>query len=76
VHYGTLHEEKSNKMQQSINILLFPIYMKLNIFQVTLPIIKSLKLHWQLRVFHTWQAVGRVVGGQCPPATRPTTCHI
>jgi len=31
----------------------------------TPPIIKSLKLHWQPLVFHTWKVVGRVVGGRC-----------
>jgi hypothetical protein len=30
-----LHEEKSNKMQQCIKILLFHIYMKLNMFRAT-----------------------------------------
>jgi len=30
----------------------------------TPPIIRSLKLHWQPLVFHTWKAVGRVVGGR------------
>jgi len=30
----------------------------------TPPIIRSLKLHWQPLVFHTWKVVGRVVGGQ------------
>ena len=47
-------------------------------------IIRSLKLHWQLLVFHTWKVVGRVVGGrfqahcawQHPPTTRPTTFHV
>ena len=29
------------------------------------PIIRSLKLHWQPLVFHTWKGVGRVVGGRC-----------
>ena len=28
-------------------------------------IIRSLKLHCQLQVFHTWKVVGRVVGGRC-----------
>ena len=28
-------------------------------------IIRSLKLHWQPLVFHTWKVVGRVVGGRC-----------
>jgi len=35
----------------------------------TPPIIRSLNLHWQPLVFHTWKVVGRVVGG------RPTTFH-
>jgi hypothetical protein len=34
VHHSTIHKEKSNKMQQCIKILLFPIYMKLSVFQV------------------------------------------
>jgi len=29
------------------------------------PIIRSLKLHWQPLVFHTWEVVGYVVGGRC-----------
>jgi hypothetical protein len=28
-------------------------------------IIRSIKLHWQSLVFHTWKVVGRVVGGRC-----------
>jgi len=31
----TVRKEKSNKMQQSIKILLFHIYMKLNMFRAT-----------------------------------------
>jgi hypothetical protein len=31
----------------------------------TPPIIRSLTLHWQPLVFHTWKVVGRVVGGHC-----------
>jgi len=31
----------------------------------TPPIIRSLKLHWQPLVFHTWKVVGRVDGGRC-----------
>jgi hypothetical protein len=29
------------------------------------PIIRSLKLHWQPLVFHTWKVIERVVGGRC-----------
>jgi hypothetical protein len=31
----------------------------------TSSIIRSLKLHWQPLVFHTWKVVGHVVGGRC-----------
>ena len=31
----------------------------------TPPIIRSLKLHWQPLVYHTWKVDGRVVGGRC-----------
>jgi hypothetical protein len=35
VHHSTIHKEKFNKMQQCIKILLFHIYMKLNMFRAT-----------------------------------------
>jgi len=41
----------------------------------TPPIIRGLKLHWQPLAFHAGKVVGRVAGGQRPPATRPTTFH-
>ena len=37
----------------------------------TPPIIRSLKLHWQPLVFHTWKVVVRVVGGRCQAHTVP-----
>jgi len=66
VHYSTIRKKKSNKMQQFVKILLFNIYMKLNMFRATHRLSTwSLKLHWQPLVFHTWKVVGRVVGGRC-----------
>jgi len=42
----------------------------------TPPIIKSLKLHWQPLVLHTWKVVGRVVGGHCQAQnTVPDNIH-
>jgi len=38
-------------------------------------IIRSLKLHWQPLVFHTWKVVGRVVGGLCQSHTVPDNVH-
>jgi len=60
-------------MQQCIKILLFCIYMKLNVSGDTPPTIRSLKLHWQPLVFHTWKVDGRVVAGHCPPTTHSST---
>jgi hypothetical protein len=42
----------------------------------TPPINRSLKLHWQPLVFHTWKVVEHAVGGQRPPTTHPTTFHV
>jgi hypothetical protein len=50
-------------MQECIKILLFYIYIVAqHVSGDTPPIIRSLKLHWQPLVFHTWKVVGRVVG--------------
>jgi len=35
VHHNTIHKEKSNKMQKCTKILLFRIYMQLNMFRAT-----------------------------------------
>ena len=35
IYHSTIHKEKSNKIQQCIKILLFHIYMKLNMFRAT-----------------------------------------
>jgi hypothetical protein len=50
----------------------------------TTPIIRSLKLHWQLLIFYTWKVVGCAVGGPCqarctwqrPPTTSSKTFHV
>jgi hypothetical protein len=35
VHHSKIHKEKSAKMQQCIEILLFHVYKKLNMFRAT-----------------------------------------
>ena len=42
----------------------------------TPPIVRSLNLHWQPLVLHTWKVVGTLCGWQRPPPTRPTTFHV
>jgi hypothetical protein len=41
----------------------------------TPPIIRSLKLHWQPLVFHTWKVVGRVVGERFQAQYMPDKVH-
>ena len=41
------------------------LYEAQHVSRDTPPIIRSLKLHWQPLVFHTWKVDGRVVGGRC-----------
>jgi hypothetical protein len=46
------------------NFIVFYIYEAQRVSGDSPPIIRSLKLHWQPLVFHTWKVVGRVVGGR------------
>ena len=47
------------------NFIISYLYEAQHVSGDTPPIIRSLKLHWQPLVFHTWKVVGRVVGGRC-----------
>jgi len=47
------------------NFIITYLYEAQHVSGDTPPIIRSLKLHWQPLVFHTWKVVGRVVGGRC-----------
>ena len=45
-HHGTIHKEKSNKMQQCVNFFIIPyLYEAQHVSGETPPIIRSLKLH-------------------------------
>jgi len=46
------------------NFIIPYLYEAQHVSGDTPPIIRSLKLHWQPLVFHTWKVVGRVVGGR------------
>jgi len=63
------------------NFIIPYLYKARHVSGKTPPIIRSLILHWQPLVFHTWKVVRRVVVGRCqawqsPPTTRPTTFHV
>jgi len=47
------------------NFIIPYLYETQHVLGDTPPIIRSLKLHWQPLVFHTWKVVVRVVGGRC-----------
>jgi len=58
VHHSTIRKEKSNKIQQCINIFIIPyLYEARHVSGDTPSIIRSLKPHWQPLVFHTWKVV-------------------
>ena len=47
------------------NFIIPYLYEAQRVLGDTPPIIRSLKLHWQPLVFHTWKVVGCVVSGRC-----------
>jgi hypothetical protein len=57
------------------NFVIPYLYEAQHILGDTLPIIRSLKLHWQPLVFYTWKDVGRVVGGLCQVHTVTDNNH-
>jgi hypothetical protein len=60
------HSKKPNKMQEFIKIVLFLILNEAqHVSGETPPIIRSLKLHKQPLVLHTWKVVGLGVVGRC-----------
>jgi len=77
VHHSTILTEKSNKMQQCIKILLIFILSEAqHVSGDTPPIIRSLKLHKQPLVLHTWKVVGRAVVGRCQVAYERVHCTL
>jgi len=66
------------------NCIIQYLYKAQHVSGNTPPIIRSLKLHWQPLVFHTWNVVECIAGGRCQvrcawqrlPTTRPTTFHV
>jgi len=76
--------QKNPTRRNSVPKFIIPyLYKAQHVSGDTPPIIRNLKLHWQLLVLHTWKVVGRVVAGRCqaaawqsPATTRPTTFHL
>ena len=61
-----LHKEKIQQDTTMYQNFIIPyLFETQHVSGDTPPIIRSLKLHWQPLVFHTWNVNGRVVGGLC-----------
>jgi len=57
------------------NFIIPYLYEAQHVSGDTPPIIRSLKLHWQPLVLHTWKVVGRVVGGRSQAQYVPDYVH-
>jgi len=57
------------------NFIISYLYKAQHVSGDTPPIIKSLNLHWQPLVFHTWKVDGRVIGGRCQAQYEKVQCN-
>jgi hypothetical protein len=71
-----MHKKNPTRCNSVTNFISPYLYEAQHVSGDTPPIIRSLKLHWQPLVFHTWKVVGHVLAGRCPASTRPTTFHV
>ena len=60
-----LHKEIPTGCNNVSKLVIPYFYEAQHVSGKTPPIIRSLKLHWQPLVFHTWKVGGRVAGGHC-----------
>jgi hypothetical protein len=58
-------EKNPTRSKNVLNFVILYLYEAQNVSGDTLPIIRSLKLHWQPLAFYIWKVVGRVAGGGC-----------
>ena len=76
VHHSIIHKENPTRFNSVSFFLISYLYEAQHVSGDTPPIMRSLKLHLQPLVLHTWRVVGRVVVGQRPATTRPTILHV
>ena len=66
VHHSKTHKEKIRQDATMYQNFIIPyLYEAQHVSGDTPPIIRSLKLHWQPLVLHTWKVAGRADGGRC-----------
>jgi len=75
VHHSTIYKKNPTRCS-SIKLFIIPyLYEAQHVSDKTPPIVRSLKLHWQPLVFHTWKVVGRVACGRCQAQHVPDNVH-
>ena len=68
--YILLFMQKNPTRCNTVSKFIIPyLYEAQHVSGDTPPIIRSLKLHWQPLVLHTWKVVGHVVAGHCLTAS-------
>ena len=79
ISYNNLYRKIQSDATMYQHFIIPYLYEAQHVSGDTPSIIRSLKLHWQPLVFHTWKGVGRVVGGRCQVQilclTNPTRCN-
>jgi hypothetical protein len=80
MHHSKIHKEKFQQDARMYQNFIIPyLYEAQHVSGDTLPIIRSLKLHWQPLVFYTWKAVGQcqAPGTLClTPSTNYTSSNL
>jgi hypothetical protein len=79
VHHSTIHKENPTRCNNVSNFIIPYVYEAQHVSGDTLPIIRSLNLHWQPLVFHMWKVVctcswWTLLGTVCVWQRPPTTC--
>jgi len=73
--FFVIHKKNPTRCNSVTNFIIQDLYEAQHVSGDTPLIIRSLKLHWQPLVFHTWKVVGRVVGGRCQAQYVPDNVH-
>jgi hypothetical protein len=64
VHHSIIHKENPTRCNSVPKFFISYLYEAQHVSGDTLPIIRSLKLHKQPLVSHTWRIIGPVVAGR------------
>jgi len=69
VRHSVIHKENPTRCNSVSDFIIPYLYEAQHVSGDIPPITRSLKLHWQPLVFHTWKVFEHVVGGRCQART-------